>query len=57
MLQVHDADGGETVFPIAGATGGVKSAADELARANVHHTLDKCDERPRLAARAGGWTA
>ena len=50
LSDVHDTDGGETVFPLAGASGAVKSAADELARAGVHHTFDKCDDRPRGAA-------
>ena len=50
LNDVHDTDGGETVFPVANASAGIQSAAGELAKAGVHHTFDKCDDKPRLAA-------
>ena len=42
-------EGGETVFPLAGATPAVLAAAKELAVAGVHHTHDKVSD-PRLVA-------
>ena len=47
LNDVHD--GGETVFPLAGATASFQSAAKELAAAGVHHSNDKVTE-PRLQA-------